>query len=654
MSVHQQIIKDNIAFVYGRSKELEIHDPDKRVFVKSVKPVEADLGPVLSTFTDDFADLHPSSSVPVLNLSDRAEISSDIVYPSFEHALMASKLRSTEKKMEIVKIPSILEVKRFVAKELKNQDNEVIGWKDSCLKIAEVLLRDKFMRNKAARVALTKTNTRPLQYVNDHNDLFWGLNRENKGQNNLGILMMKVRDDIIKGRDIHAWLACAIVPEKPENVSISVTVKKSGIVVDEDGREFERKPAILIGKHEGCDLVSAHPSISRIHAAVAADKILGAVIIDFDSANGTSLHTTGGGLTAGQPGELIPPCRLVPLSSRNIPVSFGASSRRYFFQVETQAALKRKQQILEKVANADHVTPSSSAAQSELTVFVRNLAYETTETDLAGFFAPCGPVTSISLPKDRDTGKSRGIAFVTFASLSGVLQAVGRDQDELLGRLVGVKRSDAGAGKKGPGQGQGPSQRRGQEERGGGSSRREDKGASIYGAGRTVDKDRENGKEREGVKGTVASGGGQEEEYDYSYYMRHYGLNDAEEEAVEGPRSGGGGKVKGKDKEKVKVNEVVRDSSPPRKKPVNATTRPAMPPPTQRDSGGTDSSPPRRRGNEKDKDKDKDKMNHRSQATVVDSSPPRRHSVAATDSMPPPRTGQSRWDDDQSPPRRKK
>ena len=62
MSVHEQIIKQNIAFVYGRSKEEAKHDPDKRTFVKSVKPIDpfADLGQIVSSFVGEFEALHPA------------------------------------------------------------------------------------------------------------------------------------------------------------------------------------------------------------------------------------------------------------------------------------------------------------------------------------------------------------------------------------------------------------------------------------------------------------------------------------------------------------------------------------------------------------------------------------------------------------------
>jgi RNA recognition motif-containing protein len=45
-------------------------------------------------------------------------------------------------------------------------------------------------------------------------------------------------------------------------------------------------------------------------------------------------------------------------------------------------------------------------------LYVGNLAYTTTEEDLRTLFAQAGEVTSVALIKDRDTGRSKGFAFV--------------------------------------------------------------------------------------------------------------------------------------------------------------------------------------------------------------------------------------------------
>ncbi len=45
-------------------------------------------------------------------------------------------------------------------------------------------------------------------------------------------------------------------------------------------------------------------------------------------------------------------------------------------------------------------------------LFVRNLAYSTTDGELSGIFASYGEVVSARIATDRDTGRSRGFGFV--------------------------------------------------------------------------------------------------------------------------------------------------------------------------------------------------------------------------------------------------
>lgn len=48
-------------------------------------------------------------------------------------------------------------------------------------------------------------------------------------------------------------------------------------------------------------------------------------------------------------------------------------------------------------------------------LFVGNLPYDVTEPDLKEFFAPIGPLSTVIIPVDRETGKRRGFAFVEFS-----------------------------------------------------------------------------------------------------------------------------------------------------------------------------------------------------------------------------------------------
>jgi len=57
-------------------------------------------------------------------------------------------------------------------------------------------------------------------------------------------------------------------------------------------------------------------------------------------------------------------------------------------------------------------------------LFVGNLSYQTAENDLQDYFAQAGAVTAVSLMMDKVTGKSRGFAFVEFASSEEAIKAV--------------------------------------------------------------------------------------------------------------------------------------------------------------------------------------------------------------------------------------
>ena len=57
-------------------------------------------------------------------------------------------------------------------------------------------------------------------------------------------------------------------------------------------------------------------------------------------------------------------------------------------------------------------------------LYVGNLPYSATEETLAAKFAECGRVESIRLITDRDTGRSKGFAFIEMASDSEAQAAI--------------------------------------------------------------------------------------------------------------------------------------------------------------------------------------------------------------------------------------
>ena len=55
---------------------------------------------------------------------------------------------------------------------------------------------------------------------------------------------------------------------------------------------------------------------------------------------------------------------------------------------------------------------------------VGNLSYETTDADLRELFSQAGTVADVALIKDRDTGRSKGFAFVEMSSQSEAEKAI--------------------------------------------------------------------------------------------------------------------------------------------------------------------------------------------------------------------------------------
>ncbi len=60
----------------------------------------------------------------------------------------------------------------------------------------------------------------------------------------------------------------------------------------------------------------------------------------------------------------------------------------------------------------------------ESKLYVGNLSYSTTEDDLRTLFFQAGTVTSVALIKDRDSGRSKGFAFVEMSSQAEAQKAI--------------------------------------------------------------------------------------------------------------------------------------------------------------------------------------------------------------------------------------
>ena len=71
-------------------------------------------------------------------------------------------------------------------------------------------------------------------------------------------------------------------------------------------------------------------------------------------------------------------------------------------------------------------------------VFVGNLSYQTTDSDLNDLFSQFGEVESVSIITDRDTGRSKGFGFVAMGDESAEKAISQLNGTELNGRALTV------------------------------------------------------------------------------------------------------------------------------------------------------------------------------------------------------------------------
>jgi cold-inducible RNA-binding protein len=74
-----------------------------------------------------------------------------------------------------------------------------------------------------------------------------------------------------------------------------------------------------------------------------------------------------------------------------------------------------------------------------MTLYVMNLAYTTTEEELAQLFHPYGEIASVRIITERDTGRSRGFGFVEMPDATEAQAAIdGLHGTSLEGRSLTV------------------------------------------------------------------------------------------------------------------------------------------------------------------------------------------------------------------------
>ena len=115
----------------------------------------------------------------------------DMEFPTVEHAYVAAKTLDLEKRAEIQKVSTAGQVKRLGRSIELRPD-----WDDVKLEVMEDLVRQKFQHPELAEL-LIATGDQELVEGNTWGDTFWGVCFD-VGENHLGLILMKVRDELVR------------------------------------------------------------------------------------------------------------------------------------------------------------------------------------------------------------------------------------------------------------------------------------------------------------------------------------------------------------------------------------------------------------------------------------------------------------------------
>ena len=200
-------------------------------------------------------------------------------YPSVEHAFQAAKAAAEPEQAEAIR------------KAASPKEAHALGqlvslpptWERQRLKLMETLLRDKFRRDSSLRERLLRTENKNLIANNKWGETFWGVSGGNGG-NNLGKLLMSLRDEARAGDDVDAWLRSSfeVADVGPDIDPISLEQTRKGEPIKPD-LTLGAAALYFVGKHSTCAVQLEHPSVSRRHAVLLRDKVRGLLVVDLAS-----------------------------------------------------------------------------------------------------------------------------------------------------------------------------------------------------------------------------------------------------------------------------------------------------------------------------------------------------------------------------------
>jgi ribA/ribD-fused uncharacterized protein len=116
-----------------------------------------------------------------------------IVYPSSEHAYQAAKTLNKDIRSAFAQITSPGAIKKMGQTITLRPD-----WEDVKISVMRDIVTAKFEQNPELMEKLMATKGRELIEGNTWGDTFWGECPLGKGRNELGKILMSIRDDITR------------------------------------------------------------------------------------------------------------------------------------------------------------------------------------------------------------------------------------------------------------------------------------------------------------------------------------------------------------------------------------------------------------------------------------------------------------------------
>jgi cold-inducible RNA-binding protein len=99
--------------------------------------------------------------------------------------------------------------------------------------------------------------------------------------------------------------------------------------------------------------------------------------------------------------------------------------------------------------------------QQQKKIYIGNIPFNTDETSLRSVFSSCGSIEDVHIPTDRESGRARGFAFVTFDTEEAATKALEKNGEDLGGRQlrISLANSDRDKGTGGGGRSAGGARR---------------------------------------------------------------------------------------------------------------------------------------------------------------------------------------------------